>query len=467
MNTNFLLSVVQSSTPIEHMGYWSLLPTIVVIILAIYSKKTFESLLLGAIVGFVLLKQELFFKAFTSSLLGVMNDEVIGWVILVCGLFGSLIHLLVKSGGAMAFADYVSKYIKSKKGALVITWLLGLSIFIDDYLNALTVGSSMKKVTDKFKVSREMLAYIVDSTAAPVCVLVPFSTWAIYVSGLLETQGMAPQGEGLQAYLSAIPYFVYGWVAFLIVPLVAMGIIPAFGPMKKAEKRAQEGQLAPNNSEAISLSLSATNNDYPSNLLHFVLPIIVLITATIVFDTDALMGVITAISFTVIYYTVAKVMTVTSAMKEVFEGLKSMVYALGIIIMSFVLKDVNEALGLTQFIIDMVSPWMSKALLPAIAFTALALITFATGSFWGTYAISLPIMIPLSQSLGVDPWLSIGAVVSAGAFGSHACFYGDTTVLSSSASGCNNIAHVMTQLPYALLAGGISTLIYLILGFIA
>jgi len=139
-------------------------------------------------------------------------------------------------------------------------------------------------------------------------------------------------------------------------------------------------------------------------------------------------------------------------------------YALAIIVLSFVLKDVNDQLGLTQYIIETVSPWMNRALLPAIAFVALALVTFATGSFWGVYAIALPIVIPLAQSMEVDTWLAIGAVISAGAFGSHACFYGDATVLSASATGCNNMAHALTQLPYALLSAGIALVIYLILG---
>ena len=158
-------------------------------------------------------------------------------------------------------------------------------------------------------------------------------------------------------------------------------------------------------------------------------------------------------------------MNFSKAMEGIFEGFKTMLYALAIVIMSFVLKEVNDQLGLTSFIIESVSPWMSREMLPLIAFLSLAGITFATGSFWGVYAISLPIIIPLAQEMGVDIWLAIGSVISAGAFGSHACFYGDATVLSASATECNNMAHVMTQLPYALLAGGIAAAIYLGLGF--
>lgn len=395
-----------------------------------------------------------------------MKDSTIGWIILVCGLFGSLIHLLVKSGGAIAFATYLLRYIKNRKSALIITWLLGLSIFIDDYLNALTVGTSMKRVTDKFKVPREMLTYIVDSTAAPICILIPLSTWAIYLSGLMEDTGVAPKGEGLATYLNVIPYMVYGWVAALFVPLVALRILPSLGAMKKAELRvANGGTLAPPNSDAIALKVEKLDSVANSQVTHFIIPILVLVFATVFFETNALKGIIFAVLFTVIYYVIDNVMGFIMAVKNIFEGFKTMIYALAIIIFSFVLKDVNEQLGLANYIIEVVSPWMSKEILPSIAFVSLALITFATGSFWGIFAISFPIIIPLASSLGVDINLALGAVISAGAFGSHACFYGDATVLSSSACGCNNMAHVMSQLPYSLLAAIVSVVIFLILGY--
>ena len=450
----------------EHWGLLSLLPTLTVVVLALITKKTFEALVGGSLVGFIIISYGSFFLDFTDSLLLVMQDPTIAWVVLVCGLFGSLIHLLAQTGGTSAFSEYLLKYVKTRKGALLATWLLGIGIFIDDYLNALTVGSSMKKVTDRFKVPREMLAYVVDSTAAPICVLIPLSTWAIYISGLLESEGVAASGQGLQGYLQAIPYITYGWVAAILVPLVAVNIVSPLGAMKQAEIRATEGILIPPGSDSISLDLPEDASSKTPKLSYFVLPILVLIGATIFFGVDALKGIIFTLLFTVLFFTVQKVLTFTQAMKGIFDGFKTMLYALAIVVMSFVLKDVNDQLGLANYVIETVSPIISRAYLPLIAFVSLALITFATGSFWGVYAISLPIIIPLAQSMGADIWLSIGAVISAGAFGSHACFYGDATVLSASATQCNNMAHVMTQLPYTLIAGLVTSVIYLVLGFI-
>lgn len=450
----------------EHWGLLSLLPTLTVVLLALITKKTFEALVGGSLVGFLIVFQQNFFLEFTDSLLRVMQDPTIAWVVLVCGLFGSLIYLLAQTGGTNAFSGFLLKYVKNRKSALLATWLLGISIFIDDYLNALTVGTSMKKVTDRFKVPREMLAYVVDSTAAPICVLIPLSTWAIYISGLLESEGVVAAGEGLTGYLQAIPYITYGWVAALLVPLVAVNIIPPLGAMKQAESRAATGVLIPPNSESISLEIPENVSDKVPKLSYFVLPILVLIGTTVFFNIDALKGIVFTLIFTVLFFTVRRVMTFTQAMEGVFDGFKTMLYALAIVVMSFVLKEVNDQLGLTQYVIETVSPLISREYLPLISFVSLALITFATGSFWGVYAISLPIIIPLAQSIGVDIWLSIGAVISAGAFGSHACFYGDATVLSASATQCNNMAHVMTQLPYTLMAGAATSIIYLVLGHV-
>jgi Na+/H+ antiporter NhaC len=449
----------------QHQGILCLIPTLVVLILSIWSKRTFESLVAACVAGLLLLDGWGFFGGLTDALSKVMQDPTIGWVILVCGLFGSLIHLVVKAGGAQVFGEYVIRWVTSRRAALMTTWLMGIVIFIDDYLNALVVGSSMKKVTDKFGVSREMLAYIVDSTAAPVCVLIPLSTWAVYVAGLLESTGVATQGEGLQAYIQTIPYIGYGWAAVLLVPLVAMGWIPALGTMRAAERRAAGGQPAPPDSTVMGLSEDLTVKNPHPRLEHFAVPILVLLVATIALQADALKGVIIAVVFTVIYFEARKVTHWRDAVDDIFDGFKTMLFPLALIVMSFVLKEVNDRLGLTQYVIEKVSPWMDRRLLPVITFLALGTIAFTTASLWGMYAIALPIVVPLAQQLGVDTWLATGAVISAGAFGSHACFYSDATILASAACGCNNIQHALTQLPYVLVAAALAAAMFLAMGF--
>lgn len=453
----------------EHFGFISLIPALCVLICALITKRTFESLIFGAIIGFIILEQDRFFSAFVDASLTVMGNPTIGWIILVCGLFGSLIALLVKSGGALAFAEYISLKVKTKKGALLATWFLGLLIFIDDYLNALTVSSSMQKVTDKYKTSREYLSYIVDSTAAPVCVLVPLSTWAIYVSGLLEEVGVAEQGEGLSTYLQIIPYMFYALIAIFVVLLTILGVIPKWGPMKKAELRAeQEGICIPEGSEKLSI---VKDEDQPSKhikyrIINFFIPLGVLIAYTVYSEIDVLQGVIFALGVSFLLFLFQRLMTISEFFESFFSGFKSMIYPLAIVFASFILVEVNESLGLTNFVIEVVTPIMNGAMLPVIAFITMAFVAFATGSFWGVYAISLPIIIPLADAVGANMYLSIGAIISAGAFGSHACPFGDSTVLSSAGSGCDNMQHVLTQLPYVLLSAGLASIGYLIFGYI-
>lgn len=451
----------------EHYGFLSLIPALSTVVLALATRRTFEALLGGSVIGYVILKGPGFFKAFLDSALAVMADPTIGWVILVCGLFGSLIALLTKAGGTQAFSGVVLRFAKSKKTALLTGWVLGLIIFIDDYLNALTVGTSMQRVTDEHKVSREMLAYIVDCTAAPVCILVPFSTWAIFVAGLLEGQGLVEAGQGISGFIRTIPYNLYGWTAAIIVPLVILGVIPPLGAMRKAEERAQRGVLAPpgsNNISIIGADFEVEQGVKP-RLVNFVLPIVVLIVATWASGVDAFQGIVIAMVITAVLYIGSRVMSPLTFADTFFDGFKTMVYPLAIVMVSFILRNANDELGLTPYVIETVKPIMNPGLLPAVAFVTLALVAFATGTFWGLYAVSLPIIVPLAQAIGSNVWLAVGAVISAGAFGSHACFFADATVLSSAGSGCDNMAHALTQLPYVLIAGGISTVLYVILGY--
>lgn len=467
----------------EHAGWISMIPALSVLIFALITRRTIESLIFGSVIGFIMIEKQHFFGAFVDSALSVMGDPTIGWIILVILLFGGLIALLVKSGGAIAFGDFVSKRVKSKTGTLIVTWLMGIIIFLDDYLNALTVSTSMQKLTDKHRTSREFLAYIVDSTAAPICVLIPLSTWAVYVSGLFEDLGFAASGQGLSAYLQIIPFIFYGWVAIIIVLLAILGIVPKLGPMKKAEERAQKtGLVAPEGSESISLvndEVAATidtgaegsttadgRKKVKPKLMNFLIPIIVLIGYTWYAEIDVLQGVIVALVVLIVMLAVQRIMTFGEIFDTFFDGFKPMIYPLGIVVSSFILVEVNDSLGLTEFVIETVQPLMSPALLPVVAFITMALVAFATGSFWGVYAITLPIIIPLAEALGTNTFLAVGAVLSAGAFGSHACPYGDATVLSAAGSGIDTIQHVITQFPYILLSGGISALFYLVLGFI-
>ncbi len=431
-----------------------LLPALVTVVTAILSRRPIESLLAGVFVGLLMLEPAAALSNFSSILLDVMMDETIAWIIIVCGLMGSLITLLMRVGAASAFSRALSSKAKNSKSALLYTWLLGLVVFIDDYLNALAVGSSMRKVTDRFKVSREMLAYVVDSTAAPICVLVPVSTWAVFYAGLFMDAGYAESGQGMALYISAIPYMVYPIVAMLLVPLVAVGIVPALGMMKSAQQRAAEGTAPLPIDEGEEESLVDTEDRV--QIYHFVLPILALLGFSIWYDLDVQIGVIMSVALTIILFGAQGLMAWTQMFDAVIDGIKIMLPALTMVVMAFVFKEVNDMLGLATYVIENVAPLMTPLMFPALTFLTMALISFATGSSWGVFAIAIPIILPLAESVGVSIPLAIGALVSASAFGSHACFYSDATVLAAQGSGCDVMDHALTQIPYALIAATIS-----------
>lgn len=439
-------------------GAISLLPTTLVLCLAIWSHRTLESVVAGSILAFVIMDGWSFADRLAAVTTEVLMEETTAWVILVCALYGSFIALLVKGGGSYAFGEALTRRLGSKRGSLLATWVLGLFIFLDDYLNSLTVGATMKAVTDRFRVSREMLAYVVDSTAAPMCLLIPISSWGVFFGGLLEKNAVAAQGEGINMILAAIPYMFYPLLALVIVPLVIVGVVPLMGPLKRAEQRAEaSGDLGVFEDDALTVEPAAHNRTSV-----FFLPMIALLGFTIFPEVDLLRGVILGISFTLVQYLVFGIMPAGELFDTCIEGLKSMVPVLSMLLALFVFVEANNAIGLTDYVIAGVEPYMTAALLPVLIFITMSVVSYTTGSNWGVIAIAMPVAFPLAQAMDVNMLLVVGALLSASGFGSHACFYSDSTVLSAQGAGCRTYDHALTQLPYALLAAVLAAVFYLV-----
>lgn len=453
---------------VEEFGILTLIPAAFLLIYIFYTKRILESLVLGALLGYIMAYKTAFFGPMNEMLLETMLDEDIAWLFIVCGLMGSIIALIEKGGGAYAFGEWVSKRAKTRKSTLLWTWVLGVVIFIDDYLNSLTVGSCMAPITDKHKVSREYLAYVVDSTAAPVCVLIPISTWAVFIASLLEQNNLAPEGQGIVWFIKSIPFNFYGWFAALIVPLVILGVIPIFGPMKNAEKRAREtGILAPPGSEKIDIRAGA-KMEVPKNpkVMNFFLPILVLVVSTIYFDVDMQMGVISTIVFTFLLYIPQGLLHPEEFADTVIKGLKNMLMPLVMVVLAYSFAAACEEIGFITYVIDLGKKFMTPQLLPLVVFLIFGITEFIMGISWGMYVIALPIVIPLAIAIGSNPIMAVGAVCSAGVWGSHICFYSDATILSSAASGCDNFRHAITQMPFGLLGAGLTAIAFLISGYL-
>ncbi len=477
-----LFAIITFITPhfIEDYPIMSTIPALFILIYIFLTKRVFESLTLGVLLGFLMAYQGQFFVEINNSLISNIISEDTAWLFVVCGLMGSFVALIERAGGVYAFGNWVAKRAHTRRAALLWTWLLGLFIFIDDYLNSLTVGSCMAPLTDKHKVPREYLAYIVDSTAAPDTVLIPISTWAVFIAGLYNetiTETMKLEatdpfvqqyGDGLSVFIGTIPFNFYAWFCLLMVPLTIFGVIPLFGKMKKAQIRAEEtGVLAPPGSEKIDIRAGEVVLEHKdAKIRNFFLPIIVLIGTTVYFDIDLQYGVITTLGFMFVFYLVQGLVDADEFFDLVIKGFKNMLMPLIMVVLAYMFADGIEALGFMDLIIHtvetLVSPWM----LPALIFFFFGLTEFIMGLSWGMYAIAIPLVTALSYRLDMNPSIAISAVISAGVWGSHICFYSDATILSSSATGCDNYEHATSQLPYGIIAAILSLIAFVITGIV-
>lgn len=446
-------------------GLLTLLPVLVMIVLAVITRSSFEPLVVGIITGCIIAYHENFLTKFIEHLTTALTDKSSGWVILVCMMYGSLITMMIRGGGTIAFGNFLLKFVKNRRGALLAAWVLGILIFVDDYLHSLAVGAAMKKITDKYFISRELLAYIVHATSAPLCILLPITTWSIFISGILEKNGVVPVGQGMYGYMKAMPFMMVGFVGIVLVLGVVLGLVPILGKMKRAEARAATGATVPYEpsqvvEEAEKEMEAATKN----KLGYFILPLVVLLATTVYFGFDALKGALVANFFTFFYFLADRALSLRQLSDAILKGFNTILFPIILVILAFAMKLVNDDLHLVPYVISHVKPYMSRELFPAIAFFTLAVIAFLTSTSWDLYVIAIPLIVPLAQSLQVNVWLSVSVVVGAGAFGSGSGFFSDSTILCASSTECPPMVHALTQLPYVLITLALSTVGYIIVG---
>lgn len=453
-------------------GFWSLIPVVVIIVFALVTKDTFISLLMGVIAGFLMVAGGHPLDAFNGlldSLYTVMTDENTAWVLLICALFGALIQLITEAGGALGFSRMAEKVLKTRTSSMIGTWILGIIVCVDDYLNCLAVGAAVRKITDKEHVSREMLAYIINSTGVTVCAIIPFSSWAAFMGGLMDKSDMLDGLTVSGAYVHTIPYMLYGWLAVLFIPLFILKIIPLFGPMKKAEERAiTTGEVFSPETKAQMIELpdeEAKFKDMKCRAINFLAPILLVAVLTVVAD-DLLIGVFAALALCFVLYLPQRLMTAKEYFHNVMAGMVDMFPMLVTIILSYTLIEANNQLGLVDFVVSVVLKAVNPALLPVIIFVAIGLLSFASGSFWGLAAIAFPIVGPLATELGVSPFLCSGALISAVAFGGHICMYSDTVILTSASTQVTNAEYFRTSGPLVAVPFVVAAIGFVILGFI-
>lgn len=460
-------------------GILSLAPALVALILAFITRDATFSLLIGVLVGIAVAGQNLLF-GFSGLMQDALGNADFIWVLGIEVFIGIMVAFFQKSGAIEAFTSRISKFNIKAKGAQVIAWLLGIFIFFSDYFSPLYVGNVMRGITDKARVSREKLAYICDSTSAPVCTLIPFSSWGIYMAGLLIGMGpLIDSNIATEAVVKMVPYNFYGITSVFMVGFIATGIIPDYGPMGKAEKRArEEGKVIGDNAKPL---LSKELDDIkpnegvkPNLLINFFAPALIIICITIgtyvvLGSAKTLEAFIAAVAFQFVSMMIQKMGTLPEMMDTAIQGIKSVLAAILILALAYCINSISKQLGTAQYVISITEGWMSPTLLMPLTFAICAFVSFFTGTSWGTYAIMTPIFVPLAfqltgGALGGVIYGTIAAIMGGGCFGDHCSPLSDTTILSSLAAGSDHIDHVTTQLPYAMTAAAISLIGYFILG---
>ena len=448
-------------------GALTLIPIVFIIVTAIVTRKSFESLLAGSVIASIIMHGKGFFLPWVDLLLETLSDPENQWGILVCGLFGSLIALLRESKGTSGFTRIGERLCRTERGALLGTFILGVVIFVDDYLNMLTVGTCMRPICDRRKVPREALSYLLDSTGTPICVLLPFSTWtAFYISLFMKEEAVRAAGfsSGLAMYIQTIPFIFYASIMVVMVFLFAMGWMPKIGPMKKAYERVQKtGRTY--SEESDKYNLEKEEGEEGGNIADFVIPILALIAVTIMIE-DILAAVIVALVLCLVMYVPRKKMTLSQWSGFLISGFCEMMPTLAILAGAFTVARCCNAMHLPEYVIAEVQPFVTPQTYPMIIFLVVSALTFATSSTWGISTIVIPIIIPLAAAVDANLILTMAAVLSGSTFGSHACFYSDATVLASAGAKIENMEHAFTQMPYAFIGAALTCVCLLVSGFV-
>ena len=474
--------------PALYATIWALLPPLVAIILALITKEVYSSLFVGIVVGALLYSGFKFegtvTQIFEGGIIKVLSDSYNVGILIFLVILGSVVCMMNKAGGSAAFGRWASKKIHTRVGAELAAIVLGILIFIDDYFNCLTVGSVMRPVTDRHHVSRAKFAYLIDATAAPVCIIAPISSWAAAVSGFVEGQ------DGLAIFVRTIPYNFYAILT--IVMMVGMVLMKTeFGAMRTHEINALNGDLYTTSARPYE---NATDDETPNprgRVIDLVIPIVVLVICCVISmiytggffsgtdfvtafsqsdaSTGLAMGSAFGLVFAIIFYMIRRVINFRDCMGCIPEGFKAMVPAIMILTFAWTLKAMTDSLGAAVFVEEAMRSVAGgiEVILPAIIFLVGCGLAFATGTSWGTFGILIPIVVAVFEKSSPEMMIiSMSACMAGAVCGDHCSPISDTTIMASAGAQCDHVTHVSTQLPYAIVAAAVSFVTYIVAGFV-
>jgi len=474
--------------PTMYATFWALIPPVVAIVLALITKEVYSSLFIGIVIGALFYANFNFETTvnhvFVDGIVGVLTDPYNMGILVFLVILGIMVCMMNRAGGSAAFGRWATEHIKSRVGVQLATILLGMLIFIDDYFNCLTVGSVMRPVTDQHKVSRAKLAYLIDATAAPICIIAPISSWAAAVSGFVEGE------DGFSVFVRAIPYNFYA-ILTIVMMLGITFMKFDYGPMKQHEENAMKGDLYTTSDRPYASAEEEDTGEAKGGVIDLVFPIVALIICCIIgmiysggffsgvglieafSESDASVGLMLGSFFglllTVIFYVARRVLKFTECMNCIPEGFKAMVPAILILTFAWTLKAMTDSLGAREFVAAAIGSAAGGLLnfLPAIIFLVGCFLAFATGTSWGTFGILIPIVVSVFSGTNETMMIiSISACMAGAVCGDHCSPISDTTIMASAGAQCNHVNHVTTQLPYAITAAAVSFVMYIIAGFV-
>ena len=461
-----------------HVGVWSLVPALLAVALAFLTREAMFSLLIACLVGLLIAGEG--FWGLPGLFQRALGNPSFVWVLLVELCIGILVAFFLRSASTDQFARLMGQRLRSRNQVQLFGWFLGILIFFSDYFSPLLTGPVLRGLTDRARISREKLAYICDSTSAPMCVLVPFSAWAVFLSGLLVGIGPIVDSQAaLEFFIRSVVLDFYALIAVAMVGLIAVGLLPDFGPMRRAEERAfLEGKpLADGAVPMMSVELSemkpAPQITRPRLAVNFFVPLAIVVSIAVgSYAATGSAKILEAFMSAVAYLSVAlwlqgvpmKDLVATSV-----QGIKGIVPAMLLLALAYSINAISQELGSAAYVVGATREWLTPAWLPLLTFLLCGLISFSTGTSWGTYAIVLPIAMPVAFELsgGAIDSLTLGtlaAIAGGGVFGDHCSPLSDTTILSSFGAASDHLDHVKTQLPYALVAAVLTLALYAALG---
>ncbi len=433
-------------------------PLVFLIVYALKTRKMAESMILATLLAMVLLHRQHFLTGTIDAIYGALSNSSYQFVLCIIIGFGGMITLFQESGALMGFRDLLLKIATGPKRTLLLAWLMSVIMFVDEYLNALTVTFSMREITDKNRIPREHLALQANIMACCLCMTIPFSSWTAFSVGLVSEYGL-----GFQDYLRAIPYMFYPLAMMLLCLLLALGVFPKLGVLKQAYQRVRSGGPAFEKDEKAEklVDIDDVDESKASSAWNAIVPLAVLVGGTILFDNDLIHGMVLAIIAQFLLYTIQRIMTVGQFFEHFFNGAKGMTSLAIVVCFGFMLSEANRELGLFDILINGIGSTVPAFLVPPLAFLLVGLTVFAVGGCWVVMTIAIPVFVPLALSMGVAAPVIIAAVMSGIALGYSTCFYADAVFMTTAGTGVSNITVIKSTLPYAI---GVSVLT--IIGFL-